>query len=353
MREYIRTTAFHLKSILKRPIILITILVVPTFMFVLTTTLSNISADAASVSQSVIINNSDFINENFEHYEHLEELFIDESELEDSGKKLERGDLGVIYEIPADFPENSTIVGKSISGEIEDIVLESDLVSATAKALLHAGMQDLGITLDFETVAEAQVIRSDDAVPTEYLMASFMIVLIQLGSAGIIGNELNTLRQNSTLKRSIISKTSGRVVLSSFLTAYGLFYLFSAAVSALIPALIYDVPLDTYHIVFLYLAAMVVFQFGFIMLIFRLVKDTTAISIILSTVGFALVYAAILGVSVGGVWEYIGLISPAYWMMEGLDQAILFPNILIILAMGLVCFTAGTMKVEKLVNVRA
>jgi len=43
-------------------------------------------------------------------------------------------------------------------------------------------------------------------------------------------------------------------------------------------------------------------------------------------------------------------VSPFYWVFESLDTGQIFPNVLIIALYGLVLFTAGSFKVERLVQ---
>jgi len=51
-----------------------------------------------------------------------------------------------------------------------------------------------------------------------------------------------------------------------------------------------------------------------------------------------------------GDFNFVQYISPYHWVFESIDTGQIFPNALVIILYGLVLFTAGSFKIERLVK---
>ena len=351
MKNYLNTTWFHFKAILKQPLDVLLILVAPIIPILILAFTSGTETTTLAEQNSYIVNNSTFISENIEAYSAIDQYFIDD--LDEAILRLSEGDVSVVYEIPADFPSNTAIDAYSIDGTGRDYLLETELINISSEEIFSSTLREFDLEFNPGEIDELSIVRSENMVSGNMMFTVYMIAFMQLLSTLSVTGTLNQLRNNDTLKRSLISRTPGRTVLASILSAYGIFYVIAGVIATLLAIFTMNLSFSMYWLVLLYLGVFTIFTLGMIMLLFRLVKDVNAIRAISMLVAFVIIYLAILGDLFGGIWERLAIFSPLYWFLDGLDRAVLFPNLLIILAMGLVLFTAGTMKVEKLVNVRA
>ena len=356
MKKYLQLTWFHLKSIAKQPLTLAINTIFPLIM-ISVILFFNQKDDPTKINtkgqRAFVINHSTLVSEDVieELPESFQYYFTDDEELAYS--TLKEGDIAVLYEIEADFPEkNKSIKSYSLNGINHDLSFERTFIAELNNALTKSALDKYNVEFKTNKVDEIKIEHAENSVDSDLIGMSMMIFLFQFISTALLSGNLNKLRKDSVLKRSLISKTGGRTILASLLSAYAIYFFITNIICSLIPALIFNLPLDMYWITLLYFLAMDIFTVGLIMLLFRLIKDQNTIQGVSMLLGFAIVYTYILGKLMGGFWENIQYISPVYWALEGMDRSILFPNVIIVALMGVIAFTAGTMKLEKIANAR-
>ena len=348
MRQYFKLTFFHIKRTLKDPKSLL-LIILPVFL---------------SLFMSFIIGTSDNIGlgkHGFVSYSnHFDQNIYNHLSKENQGEILDRFDniralleeqtFDVIYEIPADFEHTGKIKALSLDGKIENQFIEEEIIRLWQADQEERLYQSFGLEDNKEVAPKAHVNQQKDYLSVPIMLTLFMIFYMMYINASMFANDLLDMRLNLVLKRSIVSKSSGKAILGSILSAYGIIFLIINILAFLIVMYVNNMSVNLIGLIIGYFIVNVAFTIGYILLLVRIFKDKQLLSAISMGIGIMLVIGP--GFLEGTSFESLAMISPFYWTMEGLDYANFFPHGIIILLMAGVLFTAGSFKIEELARMR-
>lgn len=349
--KFVQLTWFHFKRIVFHNLGLVLIsfvmpvIMISGFLFIFS------SEDNPNLGQSVVVvNHSEFVQEHI--YPKLSPTYQEgfTNDMESSFEELDQAETAMVYEIPNNFPENgSKIKVHSINGENNDIFFESEFQAALSEAVLENGIQEAGINFTPVEVSSPTVNHRFTPIDGRLVMVLFMVTFFMSYTCGLIAGDLNSLRSDGVLTRSIVTNAYSWQILGSILSAYTLYNFIAAMAIIIICSLIFSIPLTSILLIISAVLAFCIFTAGLTMVLFRLLKNEQLIQI----VGIILVIALVfIGMNIIGLDElsFIQYISPFYWLFEALDTGVVLSNIPIIALYGLVLFTAGSFKVERLVK---
>ncbi len=298
----------------------------------------------------VVVNHSEFVAEHV--YPALSEAHQNyfEEDLDEAFVKLEQIEVPIVYEIPTDFPEESlTMHVHSLSGENREAVFESEFMSVFLDEMMQVAFEEAAIQFNPVEVAEPEWILADIDFREDTAFVVFMILFFMGYSSGIIAGDLAKLRKEGLLTRSVVSNSHSWQILGSILAAYSIFGVLSGLVIIALMSAIFNFTVTNITLIFSLFIAMSVFVAGLTMVLFRVFKNEAVIQILGVIIIIGLVFIPIL-ISILPEIELIQYISPYYWVFEAMDTGQIFPNALVIILYGLVLFTAGSFKVERLVK---
>ncbi|MCR8969645.1 ABC transporter permease [Facklamia sp. 7083-14-GEN3] len=347
MKQYFKLTAFHIKRIMQDPksLLLVILPVILTLFLGIVFSSDNAPQQGvhAYVSQSTFFNREIYpLLSQPNQVEMLEDRLQAE-------KMLDQGTVAVVYFIPEDFEENGQIKAISLNGEIYNQYVEEEIVSLWQDHQIQALYQDYGIASFQEKVPEITLDQQKDFLPFGMMFSLFMIFYFMYINASMFAGDLLDMRNNCVLKRSLVSRSNGKVILGSVLSAYGLIFLVLNIIAFLIVMLVSQLPFHFFGLVVAYFVSNIVFIIGYILLIVRLFKNKEMLSI--ASFALAILFVIAPQLLKNTRFEPLSMLSPLYWIMEGLDYANFFPQGIIILLMGLVLFTAGSFKIEDMAKV--
>lgn len=351
--KYLQLTWFHFKRIVfQSDSFLVLTFVVPLVMICGLNFVFSSDSSASLGDPFAVVNHSDWVMENV--YPQLEsgqqEMFYDDAD--EAFRQLEQAEISLVYEIPENFPESIELIqAYSLNGSNSDSFFEQDFTAAMIQALADSLIEAEGIIWASQTVASPTVLNLTTPVDARLSMSIFMIVFFMSYACGIIASDLSKLRADQVLKRSIVTNASSPLILGSVLTAFSLYNFISAFLVIAIVSLIFSIPITQISLIISALLAFCIFTVGLTMLLFRIIKNISLIQIVGVIVTILLVFIG-LGIFEGPILGSLSYLSPFYWLLEALDTGIIWKNIPIIVLYGLVLFTAGSFKVERMVQKR-
>lgn len=346
MLSFIRLTLFHAKRILKNMKFIGMTLIFPIVFIALFGVIFN-GSDDITMTDLLVVNESDFVSESvISEMNQDGEIFIDNRE--EAIEQLEQGKISIVYTIPKNFPEEP-ITAHSLNGSNRDYVFENEFTSALLTQVENQVLEEHGIPLETVDVAAPSPkveFSSNSFTHSLYLIGIFILIYMSFG-AGITSTDLQSLRSQNVLKRSISANSSSWLVLGSVLSGYTLATLVTAFLSMVAGFIMLDIDFSYSLQMLPVLFAMAVFLSGLSIFIFRYVKTQELTQIIASVAPIALLILTYVGIMVP-VFDKIQLISPFYYLFKVLDTGVYLPYIPIVILMGIILFTAGSFKVEHL-----
>lgn len=344
MRIFRQLCIFHLKRILKNPKLLLLIIfpvVTVSFMAFLMASRSN-----QSTGDFVIDSQSEYFNQKVYPKllkEHQQALVNSENQL----VALEQKEISIIYQIPQDFESTGRIIAQSLEGDVEDQYFQEDVHKQWYQQRQDDLYQTFGLSQNRQQAPEIKVQEERAAFSVMMLMILFMIFYFMYLNASILSGDLLKMKLSQVLKRSIVSEASNWMIMASLLLTYGFLLLVANLVSIFALTQIFQVEMNNLGLMIALLAANIIFVLGYIMALFRVFKSVEVLQSICVVIGIAFVFLPMFADQFG--MEYLGVISPFYWVLKGLEYSTFWPYGWIIILMGLVLFTAGSIKLEQLV----
>lgn len=264
---------------------------------------------------------------------------------------LDQIEVPIVYEIPAGFPENEEAIQVySISGENRANVFEAEFMSLFLEQELHDAYAKADIVFNQVEVAAPEVIIPKVNLDNNMSLTLFMLVFFMGYSAGLISGDLANLRKQGILTRSIVTNSYSWQVLGSILMAYMIYSILASLGIVFLMSTIFNFPINDFGLILGLLVSMSIFVAGLTMLLFRIFKNETIIQITGIILAIALVFIGIPTELIAGS-HFVQFISPYYWVFEAIDTGRMLPHFLIIVLYGLVLFTAGSFKIERLVKI--
>lgn len=349
--KFIQLTWFHFKRIIKNISLVAITFIIPLFMISGLIFIQTPDSNTTLGEDVVVLNHSAFVEENV--YPKLsgnfQAGFTDEAvEVFD---QLDQSELSMVYEIPAAFPEEGvSIKTHSINGKNNDIFFESEFMAVLREVLTESALAEASVSFEPIQVAQPTVNQSYTPIDGRLVFIIIMAIFFMSYSSSLIGSDLNKLRSEGVLTRSIVTNSRSWQILGSVLGAYTLYNFISSILVVLIVCLLFGTTISQIPLIVSSILAFCIFNVGLIMLLFRLFKNEQIILIVGIALSFALFFIGI-GVIDMRPFSFMQYLSPFYWLFESLDTGAILPNIPIVALYGLVLFTAGSFKVKRLVRV--
>lgn len=298
----------------------------------------------------IVVNHSEYVeNEIYPELDESHQGYF-EADIDEAFAKLEQIEVPIVYEIPTTFPEESTNIHVySLSGENRDAVFESEFLTLFLEGLTNDAFETAEINFDPIEVAEPEWILSDIDFSSDMAFVLFMILFFMGYSSGMIAGDLAKLRKEGLLTRSVVSNSYSWQILGSILAAYSIYGVLSGLAIITLMQVIFNIQISNYLLIVGLMISMSVFVAGLTMVLFRIFKNETVIQILGIMLIIGLVFIPLF-VELFPSIEFIQYVSPYYWVFDSIDTGQIMPNIFVIILYGLVLFTAGSFKIEKLVK---
>ncbi len=361
----IKMTIFHLKRLLKMPLILFTMIGMPALVNgIMIASQGTVDTKAPStVAKTVAF----VFEEGNDEYQELIAPFLREenvySDLDSAKEALKKGEMTVIYQVPANYLQKAkegqvpTIRIWNTQRGTRDFLLDAQLTKVLKEVMLNAKLQQTGVLTKEETLPESdnQMVVTIDETTTS--VASGVVMLISLlyviTNASVIASDWINFKKSHVLKRSVVSPRSNLEITLSFLLAY---FIFMFIVNMLLMAVMFLtglVPEMNWGVFTGLLAVTIIYSLCLNLFFFRIFKSpghATTFGVLFVMVMAGIGMPAAFG-DFGGSWlRLVAYISPIYWLYKSIDLQTLFPSVWVILAMAGVYLTAGSYRLEQYVQ---
>lgn len=297
----------------------------------------------------LVLNQSDFVEDRL--VEELPAAVLDQF-VEDSNRAfayLEDREIAVLFYIPPAYPDQP-MTAYSLNGENADPIFEAEMAAAIAASVEKETLRNWGVNPDQLYVQSPEVdLQLAQSSPNHSLtFVAMMIMFYMLMAAGVLASDLNDLRASHVLKRSIAVNSNSWLVLGSPLLGYSLATLVYSYTAMVLGAWIEGVDIvDTLPLILL-IFAMGVYVSGLTIFLFRYIRSKNIIGILTVILPILLIVLTFIE-DLLPLLEGVEYLSPLYWLLDSLDTGQYTPHVPIVILMGLILFTAGSFKVERLV----
>lgn len=348
----LRLTWFHLKRIILKTWGLLTmtfifpVIIIFSFLFIMGS-----DSNRMTEQEQAVINYSDFVAEKVEpHLSDTSQSYF-KAPSADVYEQLDQIEVSMVYEIPEGFPyAKETIAVYSLNGTNRDPLFESEFLSVLTDEMLNEAYAQANISFEASEVAEPAVESDFVSLNEQMAFVLFMILFFMGYSTGIVSGDLSKMRKEGLLTRSLISNTYSWQILGSVLGAYMIYNVFSSLLIVILASALFNLPLTNGVLLVSLILAMGVFVTGLTMLLFRLFKNETLVQMLGFILIMILVFIPLFAEAIE-VISFVQYLSPYYWVFDSIDTGQVLPNVFVILLYGLLLFTAGSFKVERLAKV--
>ena len=347
----IRMTIFHLKRLLKMPMILFMMIGMPALVNGI---MIASQGTADTTAPSTVAKTVAFVfEEGNDEYQELIAPYIREEnvyfDLDSAKEALKKGEMTVIYEVPANYLQKAkegrvpTIRIWNTQRGTRDFLLDAQLTKVLKEVMLNAKLQQTGVLTKEETLPETDNQMVVTINETKTSVASGVVMLISLLyviiNASVIASDWINFKKSHVLKRSVVSPRSNLEITLSFLLAY---FIFMFIVNMIMMAAMFFTGL----VPEIYSLCLNLFFFR----IFKSPGHATTFGVLFVMVMAGIGMPAAFG-DFGGSWlRLVAYISPIYWLYKSIDLQTLFPSVWVILAMAGVYLTAGSYRLEQYVQ---
>ena len=310
------------------------------------------SDSSAMTNQNIaIVNHSDYVEEQVVPHlsENFQEDFFDDAV--EAFEQLDQLEVTMLYEIPEGFPFNDEQINiYSLSGENRDALFESELFSRLTESRMNEAFSEANLSFESVEVAEAEWVRPTETINGHTAFVLYMILFFMGYATGFIAGDLAKMRQEGLLTRSIISNTYSWQILGSVLFAYVLYEFLASTIVISIMSAVFNLPINHPALLVSLILSMSIFIVGLTMVLFRLFKNEALIQMIGLLLAIVLAFIPLIAESFTSL-QFVQFLSPYYWIFEAIDTGQIFPNVPVVILYGLVLFTSGSFKIERLVKV--
>ncbi|UUX34734.1 ABC transporter permease [Fundicoccus culcitae] len=349
--KFLQLTWFHFKRIVFQNLGLFVFSFVFPLLLIIGVIFMIFSSSTSNVESSLlIVNESEFVTEAIlPHLSANYQASVTE-DAETAFEQLAQAEVSMVYAIPADFPQEGSVDVYSISGENTDSIFETEFITIFNEQMQQATLARFNLDFVPIEVAEPAIIQIDASMDPRLFLTIFLSVLFMTYTSGFIASDLNKLRNDSVLTRSVISNALSWQILGSILSAYAVYNMLSNLLILLVVSAIYRIQITHIPMIISIFLSFNIYTLGLTMLLFRIFKSEAILSMSSILLMVVLMFIGMPMVDLGPL-SFIQYLSPFYWMIESLDTGMILPNLAIVALYGLVFFTAGSFKVERLVKV--
>lgn len=349
----LRLTGFHLKRILtKNWAYLIFTFAMPLFIVLAFLFIMDSDESLMSSPDHVVVNQSEYVDEHIKPQlsEKYQSYFIEDEE--EAFKQLDQIEVSMVYVIPTGFPITTQQISvHSLNGENQDMIFESEFLTILTESMRQDAYQEADIIYETVLVDEVEVQIAEEMIHSNLAFTLFMVLFFLGYSTGFIASDLALMRKDGLLTRSLISNTYSAQILGSVLGAYAIYNVLSSILIIYISSTLFNYPISNLLLVLSLIVSVTIFIAGLTMFLFRLIKNDKLVQFIGILLAIILVFIPTFLQSTDQ-FSFVQYLSPYYWVFDSLDTGQVFPNVFFIILYGLVLFTAGSFKIERLVKSR-
>lgn len=356
MSNLLNITLANIKRLLKRPLVLIMSVALPLGLIILMFSHDGGPGNVSPTPVAIVteVKGGEYETKLLEHLgDNAESYAIDY--YDDAINALKQNEVTSVLVLDKNF---SSDIKNSVKPTIKSVktgkgggalLVESQIenfINDSIKEINGIATTNINVEIDrFEQVSD----------PNIALSIAFVGYFLLLTSTDIC-RDLLTLRKNKVLKRTLSTANSNRTILGGIFLSTLLVYVILGGLSVFATHLLLDIPMSMFFNNFVLISSMAFLALAFTVFVTRIFNNEILVMMSLVVLaigtfipGLLLFQEKLLG-PVNPFFENIVKLTPFYWCIDGAYYQNLFPNVFVILLIGLVLFTAGSFKLNKYVE---
>lgn len=362
--KLIRYALMHFKRIIKNPIVIILMFLMPTIVIgIVGYGFSKDTSDNSSGVAFAVEDKGDY------GYKFLENIKVNNSnsiyDLEEEAlKPLEKDDVIAVYVIPENFTEKikagekPTI--KSFKREVGngtsllESVIEEELTKALKQEILVNNKlfnSDEGIKSTIKIVE-----KRPEGMTKGFYMTIILIMNFILFSASSVGTELISMKKDKILSRAITTSNRGWEIMGGLYLGFFLIQMSIYTVVLFVEKTFLGFSFGpNLPLLLVNMALLILISISLGLAVTRVVENEGVAALIINLFGIVTTFISMGATVLGGdnmpsIVKTLGKFTPQYWALTSIDTSVLFPNAIILLLMALAIFTAGSFKLRTFAN---
>ncbi|URZ05665.1 ABC transporter permease [Clostridium felsineum] len=252
--------------------------------------------------------------------------------------ELKRNKYSVIYEIEKDFTINikdgkvPKIIAYRMDKSSGNEIFESEMKNKIKK-MVKGENNKSRVILKYKEYEES--IFSSKGI-------AFLIIYCMMLFSMNFSMDLIKLKKDGVLERLAVTRNKTYVIVWAMYLAMFITQTLLYTASFLISAIIYRYKIENTEVIILNIALSSIVCIGVVIVGLRIVKNDKVASTMSSILALVMMYINIIGDdAVNSNIIKLKKLTPFYWIMDSVGKAKVFPNVIVVLLMALVLFTAG------------
>lgn len=356
----------NMKRILKDPIKLIFMLLMPVAVIVLVNFISGGSSGPASSTIDVAFNIDDRGELGAKVVEaQTKSQWVFANNKEKALELLEENQVAIVYNIPEDFTEKINRYEKPIIESYKreegnaNIPLEMEINNMINDMIKEKLLLDKGIISnkdDLYVLKSKTLFERNKKISTGDLHgATMLLIYFIILSASTIGTELIEFKKKNIISRAVTTPNKTSTILGSIALSLLFFQVSSNLIVLILGQKFIGYKIINLHVIVVNLILASLFSINLSLAMTRIFNNEGTGSMVTALVAMFTLFLSMFaqGAIYQNVPQFIknlGKFTPQYWIFDSLEKSILFPNALIVLLMILVLFTAGSYKLKDFVR---
>ncbi|MCF6460296.1 ABC transporter permease [Clostridium sp. Cult3] len=270
---------------------------------------------------------------------------------EDFTEKIKNGEKPIIKSYKREEGNTTTPLEANLNNKIntkikEEILLKNHIIKSREELYKFKS----------NTLVQEKDKHVDSKINGDLYMAMLMIIYFIILSSTSIGDEMLKLRKQNVLSRAMTTANKGYEIMGSLFLAILILSIVSNLLVLFISKLIIGYPIIDFYIIFINIALASMFSIALTIFLTRITDDPTLVSLGTAIYAVASFFLSMMALEsdfyskVPRAIINLGKFMPQYWLLDSIENAKLFPNIVVLLLMILALFTAGNYKFRDFVN---
>lgn len=275
-------------------------------------------------------------------------------------KGLKNYDYIAFYEIPENFTES---INKNIKPVINAYRIEDGNSTRVFEANMEKKINELltsKILLDNKIISNKSELDSN-IINLQYNMkkgllksGSFlpilMILFFMVTFSSNISSDLLVLRKGKILERFLSTNNRGYQIMGSIYLSMMITQTTMYALSFVVMNAVFKYKFENFGMLVLNIVLISAISISLGIMISRIFQDPGVATVVITLVSMVMFFLYVGGMQgetsakVPGIIVTLSRFTPFYWAMNSIEKSVLFPNLLILILMALVFFSAGSIK---------
>ena len=278
---------------------------------------------------------------------------------------LETNEVAIVYNIPEDFTEKINNYEKPIiqSYKREEgnavIPLEMEINNIINGMIKEKLLMDKGVISsreDLYILNAKTLFERNERVTTGDLHTTTMLLIyfIILGSS-TIGTELIEFKKKNVISRAVTTPNRTGTILGSIALSLLVFQVGANLVVLLLGKKFIGYNIVNLHIIVVNLILASLFAITLSLAMTRIFNNEGTASVISALISITTLFLSMFAQE--GIYQNVpqfiknlGKFTPQYWIFDSIEKSIFFPNVFIVLLMILALFTTGSYKLKDFVR---